>query len=212
MEPGACAEPAQVPRGGVQVAALAHTGTGPDTARVGSWGGTKQGDQGQTETWGTERAEGVGEAETDTEGTGKEQTPAWTCQPARPRPPRGWPTHRVPGYKLTRYAAKHKCGNGGEQGSGQSRPGPARLPPCRWGRSLAWVTRPAEQPGWLLRPGRSWEQVTRESLRPGQPPCSPDHAASAPSEPRPASPASLGGGSPSVPSSLQGSARRRSAE
>lgn len=154
VEPGACAEPAQVPEAGCRWRPPPRPGPGShgrgprESLRWGDGVRTKRGDQGHTDVGDCERAEGAGVAETGT-GRGPDEGahPHGHAGPRpRPAPPQRRPMRRVPGQQVHVLCwERHTC----ERRPEQTRlcPRQARLPPCRRGCFLAWATRPAEEPG-----------------------------------------------------------------
>lgn len=119
------------------------------------------------------------------EGTRRRGAPSRTCRPPAPPRPSDGLRAESPGNRFTFYVGKDIRVSGGPSRPGSARGRPAAGPP------------PALQAGLLPglgntagrgaragpRPERGWEQGMCVSLRPGQPHCSPDHPASAPSAP-----------------------------
>lgn len=162
--------------------APAHTGAGPERARDGEMGFGPSEETKDTQTWETARGQRGPEWRRRARGGDQTKGRTLTGMPAPgPAPPQRGPTRRVPGQQVHVLCwERHTCERR------PSRPGSPRGRPASRpaGGADSW---PGQRSGRGARAGprpeRSWEQGMCVSPRPGQPHCSPDPPASAPSAP-----------------------------
>lgn len=183
VEPGACAEPAQVPEAGCRWRPPPRPGPGshgrgPREPEMGRWG-SDQARRPRTHRRGRLREGRGGRSGGDGhgEGTRRRGAPSRTCRPPAPPRPSDGLRAESPGNRFMFYVGKDIRVSGGPSRPGSARGRPASRPA---GGAASWPGQHGRGARAGPRPERGWEQGMCVSLRPGQPHCSPDHPASAP--------------------------------